>query len=87
MTPESLKLALDKCPERAPSHVSCDQLKKDAVEMSRLAYKLRIDPLGYGQQIIQLQCAIATSAVDALDQEKSSLAEHLQIISWLTSPG
>lgn len=98
MTPESLKMALDKCPERHPSHVSCAKLKDDAEEMSRLAYRLRIDPLGYGQKIMQLQCSIAqnieisatnnsSALLSLLVEQKLSLSEHLQIVNWLASPG
>ena len=87
MTPENLKSALEKCSALDESNTDCKQLKQDATEMSRLAYKLRIDPLGYGQQIIQLQCSIARSKGKSLEQENRSLAEHLQIISWLASPG
>ncbi len=98
MTPESLKIALDKCQSKPESTANCEHLKQMAAEMSRLAYKLRIDPLGYGQNIIQLQSSVVqntelmktnsySESAAVLAEQRQSLAEYLQIISWLASPG
>ena len=98
MTPANLKIALDKCHSNQKPNKNCDHLKQIADEMSRLAYKLRLDPLAYGQKIIQLQSSIvqntelmknnsSSESAEVLAAQQRSLAEHLQIISWLASPG
>ena len=93
--PNALQKAITACPQKSPSTVSCEQLKNIAAHVNDLAYQLRLNPQGYGKEILTLQETIAkqeTNITDAstvkhsLAENKRDLEEHLAIVKWLESP-
>lgn len=96
--PEQLKQAINHCPERSPSMVSCAQLEEAAVDVNRLVYLLQSNPQQFGQKILHLQETLASqqaalktepqaaSLQKQVIQSQQQLAEHLAIINWLESP-
>ena len=93
--PNALQKAIIACPQKSPSTVSCEQLKNIAAHVNDLAYQLRLNPQGYGKEILMLQETIATQETNATDastmkrsiaENKRDLEEHLAIVKWLESP-
>ena len=77
--PDLVQNAMEGCPEKNPSDVTCDQLKKTALRINKLSYQLRSDPQGYGKKILSLQ---EQSNAD----NKEELQDYLAIVKWLESP-
>ena len=79
--------------------MSCGQLKNIASRVDELAYQLRLNPQGYGKEIITLQENIAKQEATLINQSnqpelqralldnKYDLDEHMAIVKWLESPG
>lgn len=98
MNPEILRAALQKCPNQAPSGVSCDQLSSIAIKMNRLADEWRMGPQAFGKKIISLQNRLATlqdqsgnASVKANNETtiqtvSEELQERLAVVKWLSSP-
>ena len=96
--PKLLQQALQACPAKQPSNISCDELKNIALHINESAYQLRLDPQGYGKKILLLQQTIAQqeSALQeksnqpdlqsSLKENKRNLQERLAIVKWLESP-
>jgi hypothetical protein len=96
--PKALQQALQKCPEHAPKHVSCEKLSEIAVHVNALAYKLRVDQQAYGKDILALQETITAQRSNlekhpeqgelqkSLKNNQKSLQEHLAVVRWLASP-
>jgi hypothetical protein len=96
--PKALQQALQKCPESAPKHVSCEKLSEIAVHVNALAYKLRVDQQAYGKDILALQETITAQRNNlekhpdqrelqqSLKSNQKSLQEHLAVVRWLASP-
>ena len=92
--PKALQAAIQQCPAKSPSPLSCAQLKDIALRVNELAYQLRLDPQGYGQKILVLQEIIARQEANreekeqqpSLDENKIHLQERLAIVKWLESP-
>lgn len=96
--PKVLQNAIQNCPEKHPASINCDQLKNIALRVNQSAYQLRVDPQGYGKQILMLQQAIAKQESTlqttpneielrtSLNENKRHLQERLAIVRWLESP-
>ncbi len=96
--PVTLQQALKQCPEQQPGNLSCQQLKDIAKKMNVLAYQLRMNPQGFGKQILALQETVAKQKKSlqqnpnqpdvkaVLDKNTQQLKERLAIVKWLESP-
>lgn len=96
--PRALQQAIQQCPEKPPSQVSCDQLFAIAATMNDLAEKLRSDRQGFGKAILALQETIAQQQSElrlqpkqpeldsSLKENQMHLQEHLAVVKWLESP-
>jgi hypothetical protein len=93
--PNALQKAITACPQKPSSTVSCEQLKNIASRVNDLAYQLRLNPQGYGKEILALQETIgkqeanpaeASTLEPSLAENKRDLEEHLAIVKWLESP-
>jgi hypothetical protein len=96
--PQQLQKAIDNCPEKQPSLVSCEQLAEIAEDVSKLAYQLQVNPQGFGKKILALQENLAKQKADLLTnpnqpelkikikKNEQQLVEYLAIVKWLESP-
>lgn len=92
--PNALQKAITACPQKQPANVTCEQLRTIASRVNELAYQLRLNPQGYGKEILALQEAIAKQEANSgqantqptLAENKRELEEHLAIVKWLESP-
>ena len=96
--PEELSTALEHCSEKPQKGLSCDELKKVATEVNRLAYELQSNPINFGKKIMDLEIQLAeqklknhnkqreTDDVDELAKVEKELALRMAIVKWLESP-
>lgn len=96
--PKALQTAIEQCPSKPPSKVSCEELQIIAMRVSQFANELRMSPQGFGQSILRLQEAIAKQENDLTkngaqpelkDMHKKNqqeLQERLAVANWLESP-
>jgi hypothetical protein len=96
--PKLLQRAIEQCSLQSAADTKCEQLKDIAVRINQSAYQLRMDPQGYGQQILSLQALISKQETslreqpeekllqESLHKNKRSLQERLAIVKWLESP-
>lgn len=95
--PLELQTTLKQCPEQSPGKISCDELKKVAVDVNRMAYALQSNPQGFGDKIIELQSILSQKKIELaksntpqlqqeIDSMKQELANRLAIVKWLESP-
>jgi hypothetical protein len=77
--PDLVQKAMEGCPAKNPSDITCDEFKAAAIRINELSYQLRSDPQGYGKKILSLQEQLT------LDN-KQELQEYLAIVKWLESP-
>ena len=97
--PNALQAAIETCSKQNTGDASCEQLHAVATKVNKLAYQLRLNPQGYGQDILKLQETIAKQTLSlrgALNQSelqssmmenKQQLEERLAVVKWLESPG
>lgn len=97
--PKVLEAAIIACPEKSPTGISCEQLKIIASHVNELAYQLRLNPQGYGKEILMLQETIAKQELNlrqspnepkqqaSLIENQHQLGERLAVVKWLESPG
>lgn len=96
--PQELQEAMKACPEKQPSHMSCQQLQELALDVNQLAMELQRNPQQFGQKIIQLQEQLADienqmkndpQSVDSnakISEIKIQLANRLAVVKWLETP-
>ena len=99
LNPKVLQLAIADCPDKKPADISCEQLKNIAAQVNELAYQLRLNPQGYGNDVLKLQETIAKQELSlskasnqhepqsSLMENKQQLEERLAVVKWLESPG
>lgn len=98
MNPQALQQAIKQCPAQPPKKITCDELERIAARINLLAFELRSNPQGYGQDILSLQQVMAKQE-EALKQNanqpelkvsfnknKKLLQERIAIVRWLESP-
>ena len=95
--PLAIQKAIAQCPAHPPKGISCEQLEKVAIKMNHLALQLRMDPQQFGQDILNLQAAIAEQQQKLNNNgdpeieksclnAKKELKKRLAVVSWLESP-
>jgi hypothetical protein len=96
--PQLLQQAVQACPVKKPSLLSCEELSQIARSTHELAYQLQASPQAFGKSILELQQTLAKQEAElrknpnqpALQSEikknKRNLAERLAIVKWLESP-
>jgi hypothetical protein len=94
----ALQKAMNQCPEKAPSKVTCKQLRQLASRINELSDELRESPQGFGQQILALQAHLSDDKqslkknpnqpelVVSLAKNQLVLQERLAVVKWLESP-
>lgn len=96
--PQELNEAIEKCPQKHPAGLTCEQMNGIVAEVNELATEVHRDAQGFGKKIIALQTELAnlqlqlrktpgkTDTVNAIDSIKLELAMRLAIVKWLESP-
>ncbi|CEK10970.1 hypothetical protein [Legionella hackeliae] len=96
--PQVLQQALKNCPDKKPSHISCEQLATLAASVNELAYQLQMNPQGFGKKILALQETLAKQRLELennpnqpelkslVEKNKQDLTQRLAIVRWLESP-
>ena len=97
LNPNQLQKAIQQCPQKQPTGMSCEELQQVAFQVNQLAYELRLDPQAYGKRILALQELIAKQStatqsaehivtVSSLEANQQQLDSRLAIVKWLESP-
>lgn len=96
--PKLLQGAIEQCSLQSTADMNCEHLKDIALRINQSAYQLRMDPQGYGKQILSLQELISKQETslrgnpeekllqESLHENKRALQERLAIVKWLESP-
>jgi hypothetical protein len=95
--PLALQNALQQCPEKHPSQLSCEKLESIGKTINELAYQLQVSPQGFGKKILALQETMARQKADlalkkneslqaSYDENALLLSQYLAVVKWLESP-
>ena len=94
LNPQELPAATKKCQQTGFNNANCQELQGVALQINQMAYELQSRPQGFGQKILALQQALATSQQNAqlpenallIKKIKQQLRQRLAIVKWLESP-
>ncbi len=97
LNPQKLAQALASCPQKHPTHVTCDELAQVGTLVNQLVISLQTNPQAYGFSILQLQTMLAEQIAQQrqqpspqlkqqIAQNQRTLQERLGVIRWLESP-
>lgn len=96
--PQALQDAIQNCPAKQPTSLSCEQLTRLAVSMNDLVDQLRPNPQAFGRKILVLQQTIASQETElktktdqpelkaALEKNQLLLQQYLAVVRWIESP-